>query len=416
MGPDLQRALLLMQHHRPADAERLLRDALSGDPEDGHAHALLSLCLSDQRKWHAAAKEALAAIGADPEDALGHYARGYALLHLGWLREAEAAVRAALELARAPAFFGLLGDIHLAQKKWREAREAATAGLEVDATDVWCANVRARADLKLGDAAAADGTLRTVLALEPESAVTHANLGWTALQRGEHAAALVHFREALRQDPRLGLAREGLAQALRSRVPAYRMALSLGRLARRPRWRLAFTLAGGAAVCVALVLRLPLSLAVLAAVFLPYATVVYGHFAADLALHLDPQARKLLPPEEVAASRAFLAAAVGGTGTLAVALLLRSPAGFGLFLATLAAIPPLYLRALVPRGRIRTRLGALAGCTAALAATALVTALLLPRAEAASAVFLASVLTFCFSVPLVHPRIAQGIRAAADRG
>jgi hypothetical protein len=56
--------------------------------------------------------------------------------------------------------------------------------------------------------------------------VAHANKGWTCLHRVDPRAAQEHFREALRLDPELEFARQGMLEALKARNPVYRVMLA----------------------------------------------------------------------------------------------------------------------------------------------------------------------------------------------
>ncbi len=68
-------------------------------------------------------------------------------------------------------------------------------------------------------------TLGSALANDPENALTHCNQGWALLHSGNHRQALEHFREALRIDPELGWAQEGIVEALKAHHLIYRWML-----------------------------------------------------------------------------------------------------------------------------------------------------------------------------------------------
>src|SRR5438876_7808655 len=79
--------------------------------------------------------------------------------------------------------------------------------------------------VKLGRKAEAGTTIDAALARNPDSAVTHANQGWTLLEKGEPKKALEHFREALRLDPENEWARHGIVEALKARNVIYGLML-----------------------------------------------------------------------------------------------------------------------------------------------------------------------------------------------
>jgi hypothetical protein len=74
----------------------------------------------------------------------------------------------------------------------------------------------------------------------PEDAFSHANQGWNYLHQNRPHQAQEHFREALRLEPNLDYAREGMLEALKARNPIYRVMLAyflwLGRQSMRFQW------------------------------------------------------------------------------------------------------------------------------------------------------------------------------------
>jgi tetratricopeptide (TPR) repeat protein len=123
---------------------------------------------------------------------------------------------------------------------WPDAERSARMALALDADNTTAANQLAQA-LRLQNKMAENaGHIAGMLARDPEDPYTHANAGWSALQRGDHRVAEAHFREALRHDPDFESAREGLMNSFRARSPIYRAYLSycfaMQRLSARSRW------------------------------------------------------------------------------------------------------------------------------------------------------------------------------------
>lgn len=241
MNPHFDRALLLYQQSRYELAEQELRQALADEPNDAGAHALLALCLCDRKDYPAATREAEEAIHLGPEVAFAHYALAYTLYHRERLKEAEAAIEQALELAPWDAdYYSLLASIRFTQRRWPAALEAAERGLELDAEHGGCTNLRAMSLVKLGRRTEAGAALGHALSRDPEDALTHANQGWTLLEQRQPDKALEHFREALRLEPNLEWAREGIVEALKARHFLYRQMLRyflwMRRLSGRAQW------------------------------------------------------------------------------------------------------------------------------------------------------------------------------------
>ena len=222
-----------------ADAE--LRQALAGDPHDAYGHALLGLCLAKREQFKEATVEAEQAVHLGPDLSFAHYALACILHDRNRNQEAIAAINEALRLDASDAdYFAQLSAIQVSEKHWREALEAAERGLQLESEHIGCTNLRAIALVKLGRKAEAGATIDAALSKNPDNAVTHANQGWTLLEKGEPKKALEHFREALRLDPESDWARQGIVEALKARHFIYaimlRYFLWMSRLSSRAQW------------------------------------------------------------------------------------------------------------------------------------------------------------------------------------
>ena len=222
MNPNLERGLLLFQQSRHELAENELRQALAADPHDPFAHALLALCLNEREEFEAATTEVRQAIHLAPDFPFAHYAHARVLYDRNRHQEALAAIQEAIRLDSTDAdYFALFASIQFDEKHWQEALNAAEQGLQFDPEHVGCTNLRAMAMVKLGRRAEAGTTIDAALAKNPGNAITHANQGWTLLEKGEATKALEHFREALRLDPTNEWARHGIVEALKARNIIY---------------------------------------------------------------------------------------------------------------------------------------------------------------------------------------------------
>jgi tetratricopeptide (TPR) repeat protein len=241
MNPNLERALLLFQQSRHELAEKELRQALAATPDDPYAHALLALCLAERKEFKEATTEAQQAIHLAPDFPFAHYAHAHVLRDRNHYPEARAAIEEAIRLDSTDAdYFGLLGAIHFEERHWQDALNAAEQGLQFNAEHIGCTNLRAMAMVKLGRKAEAGATIDAALAKAPENANTHANQGWTLLERGDSKRALEHFREALRLDPSNEWARHGIVEALKARNVIYAVMLKyfllMSKLSRGAQW------------------------------------------------------------------------------------------------------------------------------------------------------------------------------------
>ena len=235
------RAQLLIAHARHQEAIGELQQHLAEAPNSPLVHAQLGLCLCELKQYAEATQETQLAIHLGPDEPFSHYALAEVLYARNRFKEALPAAQEALRLnPEEPRTFGLISRIHFAQSRWQAALDAATEGLAFDPEDVACSNLRAMSLVKLGRKAEAGATIDTALARNPEIALTHANQGWTMLHLGQPQKALEHFREALRIDPELDWARQGIVEAMKARHGIYRWMLIwffwMARLPPRTQW------------------------------------------------------------------------------------------------------------------------------------------------------------------------------------
>ena len=241
MNPNLERGILLYQQSRYELAENELRQALAVEPQDAYTHALLGLCLVRREQFNEATAETQQAVRLSPDFPFAYYALACVWHERNYDKEALGAIREALRLDSSKTyFFALLAKIHLKESRWREALDAAEHGLQLDAEDVDCNNLRAIALVKLGRKSEAGATIDAALRRNPDNAVSHANQGWTLLEKNQPKEALEHFREALRLDPQNEWARRGIIEALKARNFIYalmlRYFLFMAKFGRRGQW------------------------------------------------------------------------------------------------------------------------------------------------------------------------------------
>jgi len=343
MPPEILRGLQLKDLGRYADAENAFREALAQEPNDAFALHQLAACQlhQPQRK-----REALAtidrAIAIEPNDADHHVLRSYILSVLDRPRDGLAAAQTALSLDPHHAgAFTAEAQAHLQTEQWPRAEQSARQALALDADNSAAANQLAQA-LRLQNKNAENAAhLAGMLARDPEDPFTHANAGWTALQRGEHRAAETHFREALRLDPDFESARDGLLNSFRARSPIYRTYLRycffMQRLSSGARWAVIIGLYFG----VKLAGQIPGGDALVALYMLFVLWVWVAKPVGNFFLLFDSFARYALRPREK-----LEAAAVGGSLGPGLALLIASfafgwPAVVTLGIGLIAASFPL---------------------------------------------------------------------------
>ncbi|ATC63773.1 hypothetical protein CMV30_07300 [Nibricoccus aquaticus] len=241
MSHRIERAQLLLQQSRAADAERELMLALSEDPDSARGHAYLALSRVDQRKDAEALSAAERAVALAPDDPFMHRILAVVLHRLEREKAALAEIQEAIRLdPDDEGHFAVLASIQLGLRDWTAALEAAEQGLAINPEDVQCANLRSMALVRLGRKEEAMRTVDFALERAPENAWSHANQGWNCLHRNDPKKAQDHFREALRLEPDFEYARQGMLEALKARNPVYRGMLAyflwMGRLSTKLQW------------------------------------------------------------------------------------------------------------------------------------------------------------------------------------
>ncbi len=240
-GEHIERARVLMEQERHELAEGELRQHLLAVPDDSMAHAMLALCLSEQKKQREAVESARLSVHLAPTFPYAHYTLAWVYHNHDRLAEAETSINEAIRLDPEEAdYFALLSSIKFQRRRWQEALDAAENGLYFNSEHVGCINLRAMALNQLGLSDDAAIAIEGALSVEPENALSHANRGWQEMHRGKYEQAMGHFREALRIDAQLDWAREGVVEVLKARNPVYRIMLRYflwsSRLSGRQMW------------------------------------------------------------------------------------------------------------------------------------------------------------------------------------
>ncbi len=352
MSAHFERALLLFQQRRFDLAEKEVRMGLAQEPDHPLAHALLALCLVQREEYEAATGEAQRAIGLAPELGFAHATLARVLLARNRFDDAEQSVNEAIALDAESADHRVLkGQIALCREDWQHARRLAEEALALEPENVDAQNVRATALRKLSQGGSAEQQLLAALAIDPDDAYTHANLGWLYLEKGDREKATLHFRESLRLNPELETARQGVVATLKAKSPIYRLFLKyifwMQKLGSQGRW----TVILGAWFAFVIARRLSLLNHTLATILWP---LIIGYIAfvfftwlaeplANFALRLHPFGRLALSRDETMAANCtgvcVAGFAVAGIGYLAVggALLGSLAVFFGLMLMPVAA-------------------------------------------------------------------------------
>jgi tetratricopeptide (TPR) repeat protein len=223
----IQRATQLIEHKRYAEAERLLKDALSQEINNVDALILLSLCKSEANLQQEAIELIKRALSSQADNDYALYLHALYSLKAENYKEAEKFIKSAISFnPKSADYFGLYATLKFNQKEWQSALQLANEGLEIDPENLTSLNIRSSALFKLDKKEEAFTTISKALSQDPENDYTHTNLGWGLLEKKEYKKALEHFREALKQNPSNDSSKAGLVEALKARYIFYRIFLS----------------------------------------------------------------------------------------------------------------------------------------------------------------------------------------------
>ena len=222
----IQRAEVLIGQGKYKDAEKILSDLLSEDPNNAMVlgyYGIVCLNLNKSKKANELIKSA---ISLAPDYDFFYYVDAQIALNLDKYNEAEKSLIQAINLNPEDAdYHALYALVKLDQKKFEEALKLANHALSLESDNITALNARASALTKLNDVDSASETIEGALKENPNDSYTHANYGWNLLERGDNDKALNHFKESLKINPNSSFAERGMVEALKSKYLIYRIFL-----------------------------------------------------------------------------------------------------------------------------------------------------------------------------------------------
>ena len=282
----IQRAQMLLQTDRMAEADKELRTALSIAPEYAYPHALLSLCLSRQLKHEAAFQEAKAAIALDPDNAVYYYFYSECLLRAKRFDESRQTVEHAIALDPDDAdFYYMRAAIELEKNERKAARDSLLRALEINPEHENSLALLARVQAVLGETGDAEQLARMAVRNRPESSDAHIARGYALLYAGREKESFDAFREALRLDPNNEAARSGLLEALKIHNIFYRLLFQffvfMSRLSAKYQWALIIGLIVGARFLRGLLQQMPALAPIIVPLLTLYMLFCFATWLAD---------------------------------------------------------------------------------------------------------------------------------------
>lgn len=223
----IERAELLIQQNKFKEAEYVLNELMTSNPTHIHVLALLSEVKIQQSLFSEAENLINNAISLGPDVDYLYYIKSKIYIHREKYQEAEQCLQQAITINPVEAdYYALWASIKVTRKQFSEGLELANKALENDAENILALNIRSTALFKLDRKEESFNTIHGALNEDPNNAYTHANYGWSLLEKGDHKKSLEHFSEALKSNPNLQFAQAGMAEALKARYLVYRMFLT----------------------------------------------------------------------------------------------------------------------------------------------------------------------------------------------
>ncbi len=220
------RAEILIQQGRYEEAEKVLSEILSQDPNNTY---LLSMCsevagaLNKPEEAHDLISQAIAL---EPDNDTWHYVQARHFYRNSKNKSAEKSISIAIDINPSDAdYFALLAQIYFSRKDFDKALSYADEALELDAENLMALNTRSSALLKLDRKEESFRTIQEALQEDPNNSFTHANFGWSLLEKGDNVKSLEHFKLSLQGNPNNSYAQAGMIEALKGRYWFYRLFL-----------------------------------------------------------------------------------------------------------------------------------------------------------------------------------------------
>jgi tetratricopeptide (TPR) repeat protein len=222
----LYKAEHLLNQQRYDEAHKEVNSYLALDPNSIPALVILVQTYLGMSKDEKADEIADELVKKDPSDPDILFLKGVTLSQLGKRKAALKFLDSALayDPLKTQAH-GLKAAIYFQEAEFERALEAADTGLSIDPENELCLNHRSMALLRLDRKEEHLNADLQALKSNPMNPLTHASVGFSALQKGETDKAKDHFREALRIDPGNEYARQGMLQAIKATNLFYRMFL-----------------------------------------------------------------------------------------------------------------------------------------------------------------------------------------------
>lgn len=177
--------LLLFQMQRYPEAEILLQQCLSIDPNHAPTHALLAINYANMKQGELAIASAKKAIELAPDDSYTHYALACAYRYHGLITRSERAITVAIGMnPDIPEYFGVQAENFIIQRQYAKALDALKIGLRLDPKHIYCLELKLKAFIQLRLYVDAEQIADLLLPLCPNDARVYRLVGDLSIRFG----------------------------------------------------------------------------------------------------------------------------------------------------------------------------------------------------------------------------------------
>jgi tetratricopeptide (TPR) repeat protein len=194
--------LLLFQMHRYQEAEKLLQQCLSIEPQYSTTYALLALAYANLRQGELAIEYAKKAIELAPDESYTHYVLAVAYRYHGLITKSERAITLAISMNPEIAeYFGVQAENYIIQSQYVKALDSLKIGLRLDPTHTYCLQLKLKAFMKLRLYVDAEQIADLLLPLCPNDANVYRLVGDLYQLQNKNQQSIAAYQESLRLNP-----------------------------------------------------------------------------------------------------------------------------------------------------------------------------------------------------------------------
>jgi tetratricopeptide (TPR) repeat protein len=194
--------LLLFQMKRYQEAEILLQQCLSIDPQHASTHALLAINYANMQQGELAIASAKKAIELAPDESYNHYALACAYRYHGLITRSERAITVAIGMnPEIPEYFGVQAENFIVQRQYTKALDALKIGLKLDPQHIYCLELKLKVFIHLRLYVDAEQIADLLLPLCPNDASIYRLVGDLYQRQNKNQQSIAAYQESLRLNP-----------------------------------------------------------------------------------------------------------------------------------------------------------------------------------------------------------------------